>query len=125
MQRIIIIIILVFTGGLLNLSLAFSEEVPVQGGQGGIEAVSILPNKANGVLEEIKWLQAESMITIATRHKTPISKAPGIVTVITSKQWALKDCFLNDGNVFLPFPPPFFPEGLYHPPMLDPSDVPV
>ncbi len=26
------------------------------------------------------------MITIATRYKTPISKAPGIVTVITSKQ---------------------------------------
>jgi outer membrane receptor for ferrienterochelin and colicins len=86
MQKIIIIIIFIFTGSLLNLSLTFSEEVPVQGEQGEIETISIPPKKTNEMLEEIKWLQAESMITIATRHKTPINKAPGIVTVITSKQ---------------------------------------
>ncbi|MCP4269568.1 MAG: TonB-dependent receptor, partial [Candidatus Brocadiaceae bacterium] len=42
--------------------------------------------ETNAVLEEIRWLQAESIITIATRHETPISKAPGIATVITAKQ---------------------------------------
>ena len=86
MQRIIIIIIFIFTGGLLSFSQAFSQEVSVRGEQGGIEAISIHPKKKNEILEEIKWLQAESMITIATRHKTPINKAPSIVTVITSKQ---------------------------------------
>ncbi len=40
----------------------------------------------NAILEEIRWLQAESIITIATRHEIPISKAPGVVTVITAKQ---------------------------------------
>lgn len=36
--------------------------------------------------EEIRWLQAEAVVTIATRHETPISKTPGIVSVITAKQ---------------------------------------
>ena len=64
MQKIIIIIIFLFTGGLLNFSLAFSQEVSVRGEQGEIEAISIHPKKTNEILEEIKWLQAESMITL-------------------------------------------------------------
>lgn len=38
------------------------------------------------IIDELRWLQAESIITIATRRETPISKAPGIVSVITAKQ---------------------------------------
>ena len=64
MQKIIIIIIFIFTGGLLSFSQAFSQEVSVRGEQGGIEAISIHPKKTNEILEEIKWLQAESMITL-------------------------------------------------------------
>ena len=86
MQKIIIIIIFIFASSLLDLTLASSEEVSEQGKQGEIGTISISPKNANEIMEEIKWLQAESMIEIATRHKTPISKAPGIVTVITSEQ---------------------------------------
>jgi len=75
-----------FVSSLFNLPLAFSEKVSEQGEQAEIETISISPKNANEIMEEIKWLQAESMIEIATRHKTPINKAPGIVTVITSKQ---------------------------------------
>ncbi len=38
------------------------------------------------ILEEVMWLQAESIITIATKHETPITKTPGVATVITAKQ---------------------------------------
>ena len=85
-QKIIIIIVFIFANSLLNFSLAFSEEVSAQGEQGVIDTISILPKKTNKILEEIKWLQAEAVITIATKHKTLISKAPGIATVITAKQ---------------------------------------
>ncbi len=40
----------------------------------------------NPILEEIRWLQAEAIISIATKHGTPISNAPAIATVITAKQ---------------------------------------
>jgi iron complex outermembrane receptor protein len=86
MQKIIIIIVFIFANNVFNLSLTFSEEVSTHGEQGEIETNPILPKKTNKLLEEIKWLQAESVITIATKHKTPISKAPGIATVITAKQ---------------------------------------
>ncbi len=53
------------------------------------EEVSI-PAKSSGtsqsIQEEIRWLQAESVITIATKYETPISKAPGTATVITAKE---------------------------------------
>ncbi len=55
-------------------------------GKGEIETTSIIPNEKNKVLEEIKWLQAEAIITIATKNETPISKAPGIATVINARQ---------------------------------------
>ncbi len=58
----------------------------MHGEQGKTETASVPPKKTNEILEEIKWLQAEAVITIATKHKTLISKAPGIATVITSKQ---------------------------------------
>jgi iron complex outermembrane receptor protein len=86
MQKISIVIICIFANSIFNLSLAFSEEVLTHGEQGKIETASVPPKKTNEILEEIKWLQAEAVITIATKHKTPISKAPGIATVITSKQ---------------------------------------
>ena len=86
MQKLIIIIAFIFANSPLNLSLAFSKEASEQVEQGAVETASISPESTNKILEEIKWLQAESMIEIATRHTTPISKAPGIVTVITSKQ---------------------------------------
>ena len=38
------------------------------------------------ILEEIRWLQAEALVTIATKHGIPISKAPSIVTVITAEE---------------------------------------
>ncbi len=86
MQKIIVIIIFISASNLLNLPLASSEEVPTQGKQSEIEAISILPKKTNEILEEIKWLQAEAVITIATKREELISKAPGIATVITSRQ---------------------------------------
>lgn len=42
--------------------------------------------KTEAILEELRWLQAEAMVAIATRHATPISKAPGMVTVITAEE---------------------------------------
>ncbi len=56
------------------LTSAFSNEDPKPG------------DGTDAILEEIRWLQAESMITIATRHETPLSKAPSIATVITARQ---------------------------------------
>lgn len=38
------------------------------------------------ILEEIRWIQEEAIITIATKHETSISRAPGIATVITANQ---------------------------------------
>lgn len=35
---------------------------------------------------ETLWFSSEEEVTIATRHVTPISKAPGIVTVITAEE---------------------------------------
>ena len=37
-------------------------------------------------MEEIRWLQAEAIVSIATKHGIPISKAPSMVTVITAEQ---------------------------------------
>ncbi|GAX62209.1 TonB-dependent receptor [Candidatus Scalindua japonica] len=85
MQKIFFVVS-IFTNSFLNISLAFSEEVSPEEVQDEIQTISILPNKTNKILEEIKWLQAEAVITIATKHKTFISKAPGIATVITSRQ---------------------------------------
>ncbi len=70
-------IIFVFAFWVLNFTSVFSEE--------------ILQTKA--IVDEIRWLQAESFITIATKHEIPLSKAPGIATVITAKeikQWGFR-----------------------------------
>ena len=85
MQKVIIIVF-IFANSILNLSLVFSEEVSMQGEHGEIETTSILPKKTSEILEEIKWLQAEAVITIATKREELISKAPGIATVITSRE---------------------------------------
>ncbi len=74
MSRIKIIILALFLLSIINATSAFSDE-PSKAGE-----------TLDPILEEIRWLQAESIITIATRHETPISKAPGIATVITAKQ---------------------------------------
>ncbi|KHE94042.1 Colicin I receptor precursor [Candidatus Brocadiaceae bacterium S225] len=38
------------------------------------------------VRDELRWLQAEAMVTIATKYELPISRAPGIITVITAEK---------------------------------------
>lgn len=38
------------------------------------------------MLEELRWLQAEAFVSIATRHDTPINKAPSIITTITGEE---------------------------------------
>ncbi len=89
MQYIRIIIFIIafkLANDILNLSPAFSENVPISVAQDEIEAVSSDSKMRNEILEEIRWVQAESVITIATKRETLISDAPGIVTVITSRQ---------------------------------------
>lgn len=51
-----------------------------QTSNGGIDT-SVLDMHSSEVL----WLESEG-VAIATRHETPVSKAPGIVTVITAEE---------------------------------------
>jgi outer membrane cobalamin receptor len=74
MLRIKTIIFVLFFLSAVTVTSAFSNED------------SKADKGTNAILEEIRWLQAESVITLATRHETTISKAPGIATVITAKQ---------------------------------------
>ncbi len=74
MSKIKIIICLSFLFSAVTVTSAFSNED------------SKTDEGTNAILEEIRWLQAESIITIATRHGTPINKAPSIVSVITARQ---------------------------------------
>ncbi len=85
-MRKIIIIIVIFANIVFSLSPVFSEEASRHGEQGEIKANRVIPEGTNKILEEIKWLQAEAVISIANKHDTLISKAPGIVTVITARQ---------------------------------------
>ncbi|GAX62214.1 TonB-dependent receptor [Candidatus Scalindua japonica] len=64
-----------FTIYILNLTIAFSDEVSIPA-----------KKSEEAIREEIRWLQAESIITIATRHETSIDKAPSVATVITARQ---------------------------------------
>ncbi len=55
----------------------FSEEISIHAKN---------PDTSHSIQDELKWLQAEGMVSITTKHEIPISKAPGIVTVITASQ---------------------------------------
>ncbi len=55
----------------------FSEEV-----SGSADSLK----QSDSIREELRWIKAEGMVSITTKHETPISKAPGIVTVITASQ---------------------------------------
>lgn len=73
-----IIVLVLFTAIVFSItSSLFSEEVSIQ--SESTEAIQ-------SIQEEIRWLQAEALVTIATKHEIPISKAPGIVTVITAEE---------------------------------------
>jgi len=74
LMRIKIIVLVLFAEIALNLTPIFSEEV------------SMTSEGTKAIQEEIRWLQAEALITIATKREIPISKAPGIATVITARQ---------------------------------------
>ncbi len=74
MSRIKIIILALFLLSIINATSAFSDE-PSKAGE-----------TLDPILEEIRWLQAESIITIATKSILPVSRAPGIATVITAEQ---------------------------------------
>lgn len=66
----------------------FSEEILIQEQekeQKGSEDVVLSPERKT-IQGEIQWLQAEAMVSIATRHETPIDKAPSIITVITAEE---------------------------------------
>jgi iron complex outermembrane receptor protein len=69
-----IVILVLFTAIALSSTPTFSEEV------------SMSSERAESIQEEIRWLQAEAVITIATKREIPLSKAPGIATVITARQ---------------------------------------
>jgi iron complex outermembrane receptor protein len=69
-----IVILVLFTAITLSSTTIFSEEVSMT--SEGVESIQ----------EEIRWLQAEAVITIATKREIPLSKAPGIATVITARQ---------------------------------------
>ncbi len=43
-------------------------------------------SKSQAIEEELRWLQAEAMVTIATKSEVPISKAPGIITIFTAEE---------------------------------------
>ncbi len=69
-----IVILVLFTAIVLNLTPTFSEEV------------SMTSEETKAVQEEIRWLQAEAMVSITTKYEIPISKAPGMVTLITAEE---------------------------------------
>lgn len=72
-----------------KLTPVFSEEVLIQEqekDQKEPEDIVLSSEKIKTLQGEIQWLQAEAMVTIATRHETPIDKAPSIVTVITAEE---------------------------------------
>lgn len=75
MSKKLILLLILSTSSTFNPPL-FSEEA------------SLLPEKTEAIREQIKWLQAESEpeVSIATRHDTPVTKAPSIVTVITAEE---------------------------------------
>ncbi len=53
------------------------------------EAVSMPPESSStsrAIQEELRWLQAEAMVTIATKNELPISKAPSIISIITAEK---------------------------------------
>ncbi len=72
-----IIVFFFFNLFVISITQAFSEETSVQ-----LESTE----PTQSIQEEIRWLQAEAMVAITTKHEIPISKAPGIVTVITANQ---------------------------------------
>ncbi len=69
------IISVLFVIGFLYIPIVFSDEVSISA-----------TKSEEAILEEIRWLQAEAIVTIATKHGIPISKAPSIVSVIEAKQ---------------------------------------
>jgi outer membrane receptor for ferrienterochelin and colicins len=75
---------------IFNVTPAFSEESPIQVDEAvkipSEESAKITEKKEELIQEELRWLQAEKEVSIATRHETPISKAPSIVTVITAEE---------------------------------------
>ncbi len=91
----------VFSG----VNLAFSQEVSEKGSnspfitekdytinstsnQKESEEVSPIAEAEKLFQEETRWLQEEAgaKVSIATRHETPVNRAPGIVTVITAEE---------------------------------------
>ncbi len=69
-----------------NLAPAFSKEVFIPE-QKRIEGKSTTTEKMQAIREieeEIRWLQAEAVITIATKHVTSISSAPDNVIKVTA-----------------------------------------
>ena len=61
-MRIKIIVLVLFAEIVLNLKPIFSEEV------------SMTSEGAESIQEEIRWLQAEAVVTIATKVKSPSVK---------------------------------------------------
>ena len=61
-------------------------DIPTTTGINSPERTQISPEHIASFQEELKWLQEESAVSIATKHESPVSKAPGIVTVITADE---------------------------------------
>ncbi|MGR3221399.1 MAG: TonB-dependent receptor [Candidatus Anammoxibacter sp.] len=62
----------------LKSHVVFSEEVEVSD--------SLINTSVQDLADELAWLREENYVTIATKSKQKISKAPSIVTVITAEE---------------------------------------
>ncbi len=79
------IVAFIFYTSIIFSSVAFSEDAIISLEK---NEAAIAPEKEDLLQKQIEWLQAESapVVSISTRHQTPIEKAPGIVTVMTAKE---------------------------------------
>ena len=72
---------------LLILNMVFFNTVPVYSGEVSISSENTQGTDAiQEIRNEIRWLQAEALVSISTRHETPTNKAPSIITVITAEE---------------------------------------
>ena len=78
-----LVIFYLFAFNVLPETLLFSEDIPPALSD---KELLITEEASDTIREEIRWLQAESEVTIATWHKTTTGKAPSIVTVITAEE---------------------------------------
>ncbi|MCF6148334.1 MAG: TonB-dependent receptor [Candidatus Kuenenia sp.] len=76
-RAVMLLLYAIYTG--FRLAQAFADDFT---GDKNNERIEI----TDAIQEEIRWLLAETEVTISTRHEVRISKAPGIVTVLNGEE---------------------------------------